>query len=163
MAGLVSYVPWPKPREMNLISHLVNYSIPPPRPASPPRHQGETLHPKPPSFSSRPPHPCSHREKPVRRQRRGAVFYPARGGPCRAVPSLAAVRIGGGRRGLAWLLPAGCARGVLSQWRRRQVVVLAVAERQRPLPTHAFNIDEGPQRAGWPFGRWCSGSWRRGC
>jgi hypothetical protein len=102
----------------------------------------------------------SRREKPARCRWRGAVLYLARGGPCGAVPSPAAVMLGRGRRGLAWRLPVDCARGDLPQWRRRQVVVLAVAERQRSLPTPALKSDEGSRRAGWPCGSRCGRSWR---
>jgi hypothetical protein len=137
------------------LGHLSSPCVAPARPGRNPRSRAAfpLLSPPLPAAAG-----VSRRAKPARRRRRRAVFYPARGGPCGAAPSLAAVRIGGGRRGLAWLLPAGCARGVLPQWRRRQVVVLAVAERRRPLPTLVFNSDEGPRRVGWSFGRRCSGA-----
>jgi hypothetical protein len=61
------------------------------------------------------PHPAtageSCRAKLAWCRRRGALPYPARGGPCGAASSPAAVQIGGGRRGLAWRRPASCIRG----------------------------------------------------
>jgi hypothetical protein len=41
------------------------------------------------------------------------------------------------------------------------VVVLAVAERRRSLPTPALKTDEGSWRAGWSCWRRCGRSWRR--
>jgi hypothetical protein len=71
-----------------------------------------------------------------------------------AVPSLAVVRLGGGRQGLAWWRRRA-ALGVSSRiggGGKRLVVVLMVAEWRRPLPTPTLRSDKGPQRAGGLLG-----------